>query len=683
MRAFRFITAALLPFVPLIAAVWINSFPADARVVDLRGEWQRIDPSTGAVTALRVPGRHPNTVDHRVVVRRDIELDPARLGARPVLVFGGATGVIAEPILNGRSLGTEGVPEDRYKLAAQDVALYEIPRDALVKGRNDLSVNLWPEADPLDTPGGFVDHRLLIGPADVVRPWFDASQTARRFFELGCVFYLLLTVPLILILSRLETDPVDRREQRWVAALAVSAGAYVMAKSGINVVLHIPRTIVEPAIVCIALSMVPFFQLRLYGKTNRLHVVNAILCGAELVALQVLPVNVAYAPFAPYLFVVIVGGLIAMLWDFFKAFPKRSPFLPAATLALVAAGVSDLLTDTGALSNPRMFIYAAADMAIITTLVIVARFLRTLKENIDLVGALKGALERAEESTRMKSAFLANTSHELRTPLNSIINLPDGLLEEFVHQRFAVCAACTATFEAEDDFVLKTDAACPDCGAAGLSEEKRWVFAGDAESAVRYLKLIETQGRHLLGIVNDILDVSKLEAGTMAMRFEPARVTELLHRVEAAMRPQAQQRSIDLVVALPDEVEAVIETDSGKLAQVLMNLVGNAIKFSEDGKRVDLRARVAGIGDAARLVLEVEDRGIGIAAADVSKIFESFLQLDSSNTRKFAGNGLGLPISKKLVTGLGGTIDVVSRPGVGSTFIIRLPLRRAQNITGA
>src|SRR5439155_21862568 len=187
---------------------------------------------------------------------------------------------------------------------------------------------------------------------------------------------------------------------------------------------------------------------------------------------------------------------------------------------------------------------------------------------------------------------------------------------------------------------------------------------------------IHRNGKHLLNLINDILDLSKIEAGRMELAFAPARLSSLLHEVADLLQPQAEAKNIQLKLDLPVS-ELMIETDDQKLRQVLINLAGNAIKFTREGS-VTLRVASAEGADGAVLI-SIADTGIGIAADKLETIFEAFRQADSSTTREFGGTGLGLTISRSLVQLLGGTLTARSEEGKGSAFTIKL---RAQP-TGA
>jgi two-component system sensor histidine kinase/response regulator len=243
---------------------------------------------------------------------------------------------------------------------------------------------------------------------------------------------------------------------------------------------------------------------------------------------------------------------------------------------------------------------------------------------------LADARDAAEAATRAKSAFLANMSHEIRTPLNAIV------------------------------------------GLTGLT-----LRAADVPDGVR-TQLGRTQHAAglLLAIVNDILDYSRLEAGRVAIDAVPYALADAIDRVVAVVTPGAAAKGLALRVVLAPELPARLRGDPLRVAQVLLNLCGNAVKFTDRGEVV-LRA---GIDAGPRLRLEVEDSGVGIAPAHLERLFEPFEQLDVSATRRHGGSGLGLAISRGLVAAMGGTLDVRSTPGRGSVFRVQLPLEAADDV---
>jgi signal transduction histidine kinase/CheY-like chemotaxis protein len=238
--------------------------------------------------------------------------------------------------------------------------------------------------------------------------------------------------------------------------------------------------------------------------------------------------------------------------------------------------------------------------------------------------ALKEALQKAEESSRMKSTFVANMSHEIRTPLNAIIGFSDLLLD----------------------------------GAQG--EQKR------------VLDTIRVSANTLLGVINDVLDFSKIESGKLDMSFETVSPHLVIEEALDVVAPGAAQKGLDLGYLVEDGVPAQVVTDSSRLRQVLMNLLSNAVKFTEKGQ-VELTLRVDPVSaERVRLAFSVRDTGIGIPADQLDRLFQPFEQLDSSARRRHSGTGLGLVISRHLIRMLQGDLIVSSTPGEGSMFTASL-----------
>ena len=255
--------------------------------------------------------------------------------------------------------------------------------------------------------------------------------------------------------------------------------------------------------------------------------------------------------------------------------------------------------------------------------------LHDITEMKEIEGSLREANVIAETSNRTKSEFLANMSHELRTPLNSVIGFSEVLLE----------------------------------GNSGSLNEKQ----------TRYLRNISKSGKHLLTIINDILDISKIESGKMHLYKENISVKNLLEDMFSSMQPLAAEKEIVMKVSFGPDL-SYIQADKGKIKQVLYNLIGNALKFTEHGGFVTISAKVNG----DMVYISVEDTGIGISRMDQEKLFKPFTQIDSSISRKYEGTGLGLALSKELVVLHGGKIWVVSEPGKGSTFTFTIPVHGSQ-----
>jgi PAS domain S-box-containing protein len=244
-------------------------------------------------------------------------------------------------------------------------------------------------------------------------------------------------------------------------------------------------------------------------------------------------------------------------------------------------------------------------------------------------GELHRRAEQASESNRLKSEFLANLSHELRTPLNGIIGFA-----ELMHD-----------------------------GRVGEMSPEHLEYTGD----------ILDSGRHLLRLINDLLDLAKIEAGKMSFQVEDVDLGTLLRGGCEMQRLALAKKEIALEVST-DPAIGVVLLDPHRVQQVLFNYLSNALKFTPKGGRIRVCARMAG---HERFVLEVTDSGIGISEADQKRLFQDFQQLDSGTARKFQGTGLGLALTRKLVQAQGGSVGLRSEPGKGSTFFASLPLRRA------
>ena len=249
-------------------------------------------------------------------------------------------------------------------------------------------------------------------------------------------------------------------------------------------------------------------------------------------------------------------------------------------------------------------------------------------ETINREIALKN-LELAEAS-RMKSAFIANMSHELRTPLNAIIGFTGALLMKL---------------------------------PGPLTQEQD-----------KQLNTIRTSARHLLSLINDILDVAKIEAGKVTLELETVQCQDVVKDVVDTLRPLAVQKNLTLEIELADPA-IVLDTDRRALTQILLNLGNNAIKFTETGTvRVTLAQRVSE-GQAPMIEFSVADSGAGIREEDQAKLFQAFSQLDSTSTRHAEGAGLGLYLCQNLANLIGGSLFFKSDFGHGSTFTLALPAR--------
>ena len=243
----------------------------------------------------------------------------------------------------------------------------------------------------------------------------------------------------------------------------------------------------------------------------------------------------------------------------------------------------------------------------------------------------------AEQANQLKSSFLANMSHELRTPMNAIIGYTEMLLDDL----------------ADSD-------------------------ADGAEQMAQDLERIRSSGKHLLALINDILDLSKIEAGKMQLSLETFAVQGLLNDVVDTVRPLVARNSNTLHLRVPDD-PGMMHADLTRLRQSLFNLLSNAAKFTDHGS-ITLEVLVDRAGAQPRIRFAVADSGIGMTPEQLGRVFEDFAQADSSTSRRFGGTGLGLSISRRFCRMMGGDIGVQSEAGVGSTFTIDLPLEVSEHV---
>jgi signal transduction histidine kinase len=251
-------------------------------------------------------------------------------------------------------------------------------------------------------------------------------------------------------------------------------------------------------------------------------------------------------------------------------------------------------------------------------------------ENARLFDEIQDKSRQLAEASQHKSQFLANMSHELRTPLNAILGYTELIGDG--------------------------------------------IYGQPSEKMLGVLKRLESNGKHLLGLINDILDLSKIEAGELKLSLTDYSITDMVTTVLTSVEPLAAAKKLALRSEVPIDLPAA-RGDERRIAQVLLNLLGNAIKFTDTGE-----VSVGAIAGNGSYTIAVRDTGPGISEADQAKLFQEFHQVDNSITRKKGGTGLGLAISKRIIEMHGGRIWLESSPGNGSTFAFTVPTKVEQQV---
>jgi signal transduction histidine kinase len=254
-------------------------------------------------------------------------------------------------------------------------------------------------------------------------------------------------------------------------------------------------------------------------------------------------------------------------------------------------------------------------------------------ENVRLFDEIQDKSRQLAEASKHKSQFLANMSHELRTPMNAILGYTELIMDN--------------------------------------------IYGEPTEKMRGVLTRVQSNGKHLLGLINDVLDLSKIEAGQLTLSLADYSVKDIVHSVFSSVESLAKNKKLELKVELPQKLPAA-HGDERRLTQVLLNLVGNSIKFTDKGE-VAIKAEAAN----GSFTISVRDTGPGIAVEDQHKIFEEFQQADSSTTKEKGGTGLGLAISKRIVEMHGGRLWVDSSLGHGSTFSFSIPLNVERQVEPA
>lgn len=707
------------PALMLLAIAYVHHIPAVPGVLRLTGDWRIAEgdspggsePSLDdtAWRALRLPGFYTKNgfTNQDAWLRKEFQLSEAPRDPL-FLVIGDSRTSQMRVFLNGHFVGDKGGYGQTRLGDINSAEGWALSPEFLRPGRNVLALQVhWLSLNRDWVADGFLDQRLYLGPLELLRPAFLRSQQVDALLRTGPVLVYMFVVWIMLSLAWFAESANDRRRYLSVVALVATAGAYVSLYSGLFTS-WLPVTLrvdlLYFVIASLGLVFNEFFERQSLGRTTRwakvFRGIFVALSVGGLVTLFIGGSALAYGLVAGWIFVGIGYWNFLVFRDAAARRgtvddPNRLSFVLAlvlamGTLVLSLAGIVDLATDLGVVTLPRVFPPALMALPIVVSIVVIGDFLRITQRNVALASSLArshaelttlnvqletnnslltDALAGANEATRVKSQFLTTVSHELRTPLNAIINIPLGLLEDFESVVVVTCGACSAQTSLNTGQTFDSTTQCSSCLAMGtLTSQTKRTYRGDPELTAKHLRNIERSGTQLLGLVDQVLDLSKLEGGKMTLHLEQVDACEVLARVVTTLEPLAQPRGVALAVTGASKA-CQLRADPVMLARIFTSLIDNAVKFSSDGGTVAIAVR----DDGPSLLFQVRDQGIGIAREDQALIFESFRQVEGGSTRRYGGAGLGLSLTREMVKLHAGEIRVDSEPGQGCIFEVRLP----------
>ena len=623
-------------------------------------------------------------------VRKNIEIGASLIGRELFFVLGNTRSGYAEVYVNGHLVGSHASLRGGFQSDLNAIDGWRVPGAFVRAGQNTVAIHFVWLTVGYD---GIADARILLGKAEDLGPYLARIRSVIYLFEYGAIFLFAFVIVLMAALLKAEWQAGDR--YRYVSTIfLVAVGAFYLASQTGLTLLLVPlgadafNLQIYCSIVLLPLAAIEFVEHYLLGRRTWFRTLTRVVVPSVVIAGIVVGSQrsfLIYKTFAQFMFAVILYLLYLAICAIRRRRETLAPILASALLCMSAAGVHALMGDLGIVHTPPLFHLSVANMVILASAVIIADFVSISYKNKELTTSLTrsnakltGALVRAEESTRLKSEFLASISHELRTPLNSIVNIPDGLISHFTEQRIARCESCQSDFEMDESDTIDDSTACPSCSIKGaLRTSRSLVYGGQPDETVGFLTAIRNNGRHLLRLVTDLLQFSTLDAGKMQLHPESLPIDDLFREVEATLQPISASKGVSLRFAKLESGH-MIWADRVKLLQILLNLTDNAIKFTDSGGTVTISAHESG----PNWIMSVADTGIGIRSEHHQVIFESFRQVDAGHTRRYGGTGLGLAITKKLVDLHGGEVWVESELGKGSTFFVRLPVAASGSSSG-
>ena len=585
--------------------------------------------------------------------RRTVDVGPARVaaaGSGGLALTMGKVDSAYEVFAGGIRLGAVGILPPASPRADYDRhATYAIPPPAVdASGRVVIAVRAWNAPETNGRVPALVEGPFLIGPM---------AELTRRELMSELPELILAVVFLVFGLYHLQLHRrrPELREYLWFGLVAVGAALYTFLRTQWKYVLlhdfvrlkeaeHALLFVMAPLYIAF---LFPFLSWPIHPVLRAYQALNLGAAAASLASpglwlnLRILTVW----EYATFLFTPYALSVVARTWA--RGHPEGRT-IGFGALALSAAYMNDTLLDLGWITTRRLIPFGFAVFVFSMAVSLANRFTRVHGEvdmlRLDLerrVAERTGELQQANielqartrelaEASRVKSQFLANVSHEIRTPMNGIVGMA-RLLQE-----------------------------------SALAPAQR-----------EYAEIIVSSAQSLLRIIDDILDSSKIEAGVLELHVSDFDLRRVVDDVMRLLAPEARAKGIGLSAAVDPAVAEAVRGDPGRVRQALVNLVGNAVKFTEEGAVTVLVEPVRGAGETHMVRFEVRDTGIGISADARDRLFRPFSQADSSTTRRFGGTGLGLAISRRLVEMMGGRVEVRSEEGKGSTFSFTVPLEPA------
>jgi len=624
--------------------------------------WARADFDDSAWATIRVPsGWGPRGYEGPrapfIWYRLDLELAALPPGPGRLAVALGSVDSAYEVYASGERLGGVGALPPAATPDYDRHAIWVIPRHLIdPDGRLLIALRVWKSPDTNSRAGSLVAGPVLIGSfADLVQR--QALAELPQFAVIA--LFLVTAITHLHLFSRRRQPP----EYLWFGVLSLQAAAYTFLRTQWKYQVLGDFTLAKELEHALAFSVTaPFVQFlwpllgRRIGRPLRAYQWAVVGLGALCLAVPGLGFNLAVLPWWQLHMGVFTAFMLALLAQAAWRGHPEARTVGAGVVLLGLCFLSDIGVDRGFYVIPRLLPLGYAGLVVAMSFSLTNRFVRThaeldalrrdleqrvaqrtadLQRSADELSEANARLEERSrqllEASRAKSVFLANVSHEIRTPLNGILGMA-RLLQ-----------------------------------GTRLGPDQR-----------EYAEVIQAQGRSLLAVISDILDFSKIEAGRLELEAIDYDLRGLLAEIVRGFREQARHKGIGFTLDVGEGLSGGVRGDPVRLRQALENLLSNALKFTERGEiRLQVRRVISDDGSPA-LRLEVSDTGIGIPPEAVPRLFQPFSQGDASTTRRFGGTGLGLAITKSLVEMMRGRIDFESSVGVGSRFVITLPLEAAR-----